>query len=200
MWLIKKAPGITEKNWYVTGETVWYNKDFSQTKVINTLDLNNSENYFGGYITALLLIAACPEEEKTTVYTANLNVIKYKKGDATSSTMTFSANPETACLILNKIYKAMYIDCFHKCAPWNTIYQDLNKEDDAEDLSFDAFQNSLTDINNNGCWIYFSKAAFFDTSTDIGYNKENFSELWEITKQHQKELILFLNPVKEGEE
>lgn len=200
MWLIKKAPGITEKNWYVTGETVWYNKDFSQTKVINTLDLNNSENYFGGYITALLLIAACPEEEKTTVYTANLNVIKYKKGDATSSTMTFSANPETACLILNKIYKAMYIDCFHKCAPWNTIYQDLNKEDDAEALSFDAFQNSLTDINNNGCWTYFSKAAFFDTSTDIGYNEENFSELWEITKQHQKELILFLNPVKEGEE
>ena len=198
MWLIKKAPNITDKNWYVTGETVWFNKDFAQTKIIQTLDLNNSENYFGGYITALLLIADRPEEENASVYTANLNVIKYKDGAASSTTMSFSASPEKARLVLNKIYRAMYIEAFHRCAPWNTIYNDMNKEPDEEPLSFEGFQNSLT--GDNGCWSYFSKADFFDPATDVGYNEESFDELWETTKQHQKELILFLNPVKEGEE
>lgn len=198
MWLIKKAPDITDKNWYVTGETVWFNKDFAQTKIIQTLDLNNSENYFGGYITALLLIADRPEEENTSVYTANLNVIKYKDGAASSTTMSFSASPEKARLVLNKIYRAIYIEAFHRCAPWNTIYNDMNKEPDEEPLSFEGFQNSLT--GDNGCWSYFSKADFFDPATDVGYNEESFDELWETTKQHQKELILFLNPVKEGEE
>lgn len=198
MWLIKKAPNITDKNWYVTGETVWFNKDFAQTKIIQTLDLNNSENYFGGYITALLLIADRPKEENASVYTANLNVIKYKDGAASSTTMSFSASPEKARLVLNKIYRAMYIEAFHRCAPWNTIYNDMNKEPDEEPLSFEGFQNSLT--GDNGCWSYFSKADFFDPATDVGYNEESFDELWETTKQHQKELILFLNPVKEGEE
>ena len=200
MWLIKKAPGITDKNWYVTGETVWYNEDFVQTKIIQTLDLNNSENYFGGYITALLLIADRPEEERATVYTANLNVIKYKDSAPIPSTVSFSASPEEARLVLNKIYRSIYIEAFHVCAPWNTIYKDLNRGSDEEPVSFDAFQSSLTDTNNNGCWAYFSKADYFDTTTDVGYDEENFDELWEITKQHQKELILFLNPVKEGEE
>lgn len=198
MWLIKKAPDITDKNWYITGETVWFNKDFAQTKIIQTLDLNNSENYFGGYITALLLIADRPEEENASVYTANLNVIKYKDGAASSTTMSFSASPEKARLVLNKIYRAMYIEAFHRCAPWNTIYNDMNKEPDEEPLSFEGFQNSLT--GDNGCWSYFSKADFFDPATDVGYNEESFDELWETTKQHQKELILFLNPVKEREE
>ena len=200
MWLIKKAPGITEKNWYVTGESSWYNKDYTQTKNIQTLDLNNSENYFGGYITALLLIADRPEDEDSTVYTANLNVIKYKDGAATPTTVSFTANPEKARLVLNKIYRAMYIEAFHICAPWNTIYKDLNKEPDEEALTFKKFQNSLTDTNNNGCWAYFSKADFFNTETDIGYKEESFDEQWEITKQHQKELILFLKPMNEGEE
>ena len=92
----------------------------------------------------------------------------------------------------------MYIEPFLICAPWNTIYNDLNKESDEEELTFEDFQNSLT--GENGCWSYFSKADYFDTSTDIGYDEENFDEQWFITKQHQKELILFLNPVKEGEE
>ncbi len=200
MWLIKKAPGITDKNWYVTGETVWYNEDFIQTKIIQTLDLNNSENYFGDYITALLLIADRPEEEKATVYTANLNVIKYKDGSAIPSTVSFSASPEEARLVLNKIYRAMHMEAFYICAPWNTIYYDLNRKADQEPVSFDDFKTSLTDTNNNGCWSYFSKADYFDTSTDVGYDEENFDEQWFITKQHQKELILFLNPVKKGEE
>ena len=198
MWLIKKVPDITEKNWYVTGECSWYNEDYTKTKIVQTLELNNSENYFGGYITALLLIADRPEDEKTTVYTANLNVIKYKDGVATPTTVSFAASPEKARLVLNKIYRAMYIEAFHICAPWNTIYKDLNKEQDEEALSFADFQKSLTD--NNGCWAYFSKADFFDTETEIGYNEESFDEQWEITKQHQKELILFLNPKDEGEE
>lgn len=198
MWLIKKSPDITEKNWYVTGENSWYNKDYTHTKIIHTLDLNNSENYFGGYITALLLIADRPEDEDSTVYTANLNVIKYKDGTATPTTVSFTASPEKARLVLNKIYRAIYIEHFYICAPWNTIYKDLNKGPDEETLTFEAFQNSLTD--DNGCWTYFSKADFFDTSADIGYDKDNFNEQWYLTQQHQKELILFLNPENKGEE
>ena len=190
MLLIKQLPGITPKDWFISGELAWYNKDFNQTKIINTLELSNSENVLTGYITSLLLLAAQPESD-TSEYSITLNAAVLSEGQAKIKHQKYKATPEFARAILNKIYNAMFISRFNKSAPAKLVQNDFKKNDD-EQLSFQNFKNKLIDSYNNGEWQYFSKRKLFDLDKDIGYSHEKFAEEWQTAKAHQAELIQYI--------
>ena len=121
--LIRQLEGITPKDWLITGDLAWYNKDFALTKTINTLELSNSANILSGYITSLLLLATQPDED-TGRYSVCMYSVKFDKKSraaSVSSAQKYSARPEEARRILNKIYNAMFISQFHKCAPLSYI-------------------------------------------------------------------------------
>ena len=190
MLLIKQLPGITPKDWFISGELAWYNKDFNQTKIINTLELSNSENVLTGYITSLLLLASQPESD-TSEYSITLNAAVLSEGQAKIKHQKYKATPEFARAILNKIYNAMFISRFNKSAPAKLVQNDFKKNDD-EQLSFQNFKNKLIDSYNNGEWQYFSKRKLFDLDKDIGYSHEKFAEEWQTAKAHQAELIQYI--------
>ncbi len=194
MLLIKQIPGITPKDWFITGELAWYNKDFVETKAITTLELSNSEDVLTGYITSLLLLASLPEDDKeeysVTLYAGFLK----DKNAGVKPEQSYKASPELARTILNKIYNAMFISQFQKCAPVKLIYDDLAKQKDAEPLTFKAFANDLTSDYGKANWKYFSKRKLFDPETDLGYNDVNFDQEWESAKNQMADLLLYINP------
>ena len=193
MFLIKQIPEITPKDWFITGELAWYNKDFLETKKITTLELSNSEDVLTGYITSLLLLASLPEVDKEE-YSVFLYAGFLKDNKAyVKKENEYKATPAEAHLILNKIYNAMFISQFHKCAPEKLVYTDLVTPKDDKPLTFKAFTNELTSDYGKGKWQYFPKRKLFDPETDLGYDDYNFDEEWEIAKNQMADLILYIS-------
>ncbi len=190
MLLVKQIPDITPKDWIISGELAWYNKDFEQTKKMSTLELSNSENALTGYITSLILLAAQPESD-TSLYSISLNVFGFKEGAVTYKFNSYSATPDLARTLLNKIYNAMFITRFKRSAPVKTVLDDFKNNIDSQ-LSFQDFKNKLLTSYGNGEWQYFSKRKLFDLDKDIGYTHENFAEEWQDSKAHQAELIQYI--------
>ncbi len=192
MQLIKQLPGITPKDWYVTGERAWYNKNFTELKTITTLELSNTKNVLTGYLTSLLLLASLPEEDKD-IYNVALFAGVLKDGKATAALIhDFSASPELARTILNKIYNSMFISHFKKCAPEAIVHDDIVKPKADKPLTFQTFKHNLSDDYGNGAWQYFSKRKLFDPDIDLGYDDDNFEEEWKAAKIHQADLILYI--------
>ncbi len=193
--LIKQLPGITPKDWLISGELAWYNKDYATTKNINTLELSNSANILSGYITSLLLLASQAEEDKS-LYSVSLYSVGFDKKTNTAfinSSKEYKASPEYARIVLNKIYNAMFISQFHKCAPVSLIDFDVNQiKSKKAPLNFFQFKSKLLGDYASNEWAYFSKKSLFDLDTDIGYSAKSFDEEWAAAKAHQIELIRFL--------
>lgn len=194
MLLIKQIPEITPKDWFITGELAWYNKDFVETKAITTLELSNSEDVLTGYITSLLLLASLPEDDKeeyeVSLYYGSLDKDNRPHVD---SKKKYKSTGETARTILNKIYNAMFISQFQKCAPENLVYTDLVTSKDDKPLTFKAFTNELTSDYGKTNWKYFSKRKLFDPETDLSYNDVNFDQEWESAKNQMADLILYIS-------
>lgn len=189
---IKPISGITPKDWFVTGELAWYNKNFTEQKTITTLELSNTKNVLTGYLSSLLLLASQPEEDKN-LYKIFLFAGVLKDGNASVNLIhDFSATPELARTILNKIYNSMFISLFKKCTPEEIVYKDIVTPKSDSPLSFLSFKKSLTDDYGNGAWQYFSKRKLFDPDLDLGYNDDNFEEEWNVAKNHQADLILYI--------
>ena len=190
MLLIKQLPGITPKDWTISGELAWYNKDFTETKNIYTLELSNYENVLTGYLTSLILLASQPETD-SSLYSISLNVVGLNEGKPSLKSHKYSATPELARTVLNKIYNAMFISHFEKSAPIKLVQNDFKNNID-DQLSFQVFKNKLITSYGNGEWQYFSKRKLFDLDKDIGYTYENFKEEWQASKAHQAELIQYI--------
>lgn len=190
MLLIKQLPGITPKDWFISGELAWYNQDFNQTKSLNTLELSNSENVLTGYITSLLLLASQPESD-TSEYSIFLNAAVLEKEQVKIKYQKYKATPQFARTILNKIYNAMFISRFTKSAPAKLVKDDFKKNID-DQMSFQDLKKNLNDTFGNSEWQYFSKRKLFDLDKDIGYTPENFAEEWQASKAHQAELIQYI--------
>ena len=192
MQLIKQLPGITPKDWFATGERAWYNKNFTELKTITTLELSNTKNVLTGYLTSLLLLASLPEEDKD-IYNVALFAGVLKDGKATAALIhDFSASPELARTILNKIYNSMFISHFKQCAPEAIVHDDIVKPKADKPLTFQTFKHNLSDDYGNGAWQYFSKRKLFDPDFDLGYDDDNFEEEWKVAKIHQADLILYI--------
>ena len=190
MLLIKQLPGITPKDWTISGELAWYNKNFTETKNIYTLELSNYENVLTGYLTSLILLASQPETD-SSLYSISLNVVGLNEGKPSLKSHKYSATPELARTVLNKIYNAMFISHFEKSAPIKLVQNDFKNNID-DQLSFQVFKNKLITSYGNGEWQYFSKRKLFDLDKDIGYTYENFKEEWQASKAHQAELIQYI--------
>ncbi len=189
---IKQISGITPKDWFVTGELAWYNKNFTELKTITTLELSNTKNVLTGYLSSLLLLASQPEEDKT-LYKIFLFAGVLNNGKASANLIhDFTATPELARTILNKIYNSMFISQFNKCSPEEIVYKDIVTPKSDNPLSFLSFKKSLTDDYGNGAWQYFSKRKLFDPDLDLGYDDNNFEEEWKAAKNHQADLILYI--------
>ncbi len=192
MELIKQLPGITPKDWFATGELAWYNRNFKELKTITTLELSNTKNVLTGYLTSLLLLASLPEEDKD-IYNVALFAGVLKDGKATAALIhDFTANPELARTILNKIYNSMFISHFKQCAPEAIVHDDIVKPKADKPLTFQTFKHNLSDDYGNGAWQYFSKRKLFDPDIDLGYDDDNFEEEWKAAKIHQADLILYI--------
>jgi len=196
MWHIKKLEGLTPKDWYVSGSCAWYNKNYEESGCIQTLEINNGKNCLTGYITALLLLTAVKDQEKN--FSIKLNVVPSKSDSREVTQKSFTVKAGEALILLNKLYRSIFIEGYKLCSPLKLIEAELEKGEDEEPISFAVFQNSLT--GQYGCWANFSKADFFDSETDLGYSSDNFAEKWQEAIAHQQELILFLKQKKEGEE
>ena len=191
-----------KKDWFISGEYAWYNKDYADTKVINTLELSNSKDILKGYITSLVLLASQPEEDKNE-YTVSLYAAGIGNNNAFVSTpKSYKATPDEARGILNDIYKEMFIVQYHKCVPLSFIQTDLDNIKKGEQaINFLKFKNDLcgNPFKSNE-WTYFSKKNLFDVNTDLGYSDSNFDDNWKDAKEHQIKLIKFLaeaeQPVK----
>lgn len=196
MLLIKHIPGITPKDWFITGELAWYNKNYKEEKCIVTLELSNSEDILTGYISSLLILASLPEDDKEE-YSVILYAGFLKDNKAyVKQEQTYKARPDLARTILNKIYNAMFISQFQKCAPENLVYTDLVTPTDDKPLTFKAFTNVLTSDYGNNPWQYFSKRKLFEPETDLGYNDVNFDQEWESAKNQMADLILYISQHK----
>lgn len=189
---INSIPDITPKDWFVSGELAWYNKNYVSIKTLNTLELSNSDNVLTGYITSLLLLASLPEED-TSEYSVTLFAGVLEDGKARiSSNHNFKANPDIARTILNKIYNAMFISQFKKCAPAKLVYEDVVTSKSDKPLTFKDFKYKLSDDYGNGEWQFFSKRKLFDPDKDLEYDEDNFEAEWDQAKNHQAELILYI--------
>ena len=193
MLQVKQLPGITSKDWFISGELSWYNKNFTEVKNIVTLELSNSEDVLTGYITSLMLLASLPEDYKdeysVSLYAGFLDDNKaYVKEEK-----NYKATAAQARLILNKIYKAMFISQFQKCAPEALVYADLVSPKDGKPITFKEFVNELTKDYGKGKWQYFSKRKLFEPETDLGYDDDNFDQEWKAAKNQMAELILYIS-------
>ena len=190
--IIKHISGITPKDWFIYGEYAWFNKDYESTKTLSTLEISNSSNYLTGYITSLILLSCLPEEDNSeysvSLYAAGIN----RDGKVfISSEKSYSTSPAEARIILNKIYKAMFITQFHKSAPLSLVQTDINNVNEGNrPLTFPKFKTEL--LTRASEWTYFSKHNLFNLDTDLGYSAENFDSEWDAAKKHQIELIRFL--------
>ena len=114
---------------------------------------------------------------------------------------SYKAKPDQARLILNKIYNAMFVSQFQKCAPESLVYDDLCNLKAKESLNFKTFINKLSNEYGNGPWQYFSKRKLFEPETDLGYDEDTFDEEWKAAKNQMAELILYIGQhVKAGVE
>ena len=186
---IKQIPDITPKDWYISGDLAWYNSDYSSSKKITTLELTNSEKPIIGYITSLILIASQPDEVKTE-FQVELNVGLIKEDKQEIIRFGYSVSPELARIILNEIYRAMFITEFHKSIPVKTFLDELENDDPDKALNFSKFKDKLTS-SFNGEWQFFSKRKLFDIDKDIGYTEETFKTEWKKSMAHQDKIILY---------
>ena len=195
---IKHISGTTPKDWFVSGELAWYNKDFAETKQITTLELSTYETVLNGYLTSLILLASLPEED-TESYSITLNDVFFNYSNLTASVIsyTYETTAEEARNILNRIYNSMYISQFHKCSPLSMVQNFIANSESAEETpySFSDFKTDLQNDNKTKEWTYFSKKDFFDVDNDLGYTDENFIEEWNSTVSHQKSLMKFLENI-----
>lgn len=194
MLQVKQLPGITSKDWFISGELAWYNKSYTEVKNIVTLELSNSEDVLTGYITSLMLLASLPEDDKDE-YSVSLFFGSLDKDNKphVNSEKSFKATGDIARLILNKIYKAMFISQFQKCAPEALVYTDLVSPKDGKPITFKEFVNELTKDYGKGKWQYFSKRKLFEPETDLGYDDDNFDQEWTAAKNQMAELILYIS-------
>lgn len=195
---IKHISGTTPKDWFVSGELAWYNKDFAETKQITTLELSTYETVLSGYLTSLILLASLPEED-TENYSITLNDVFFNYSNLAASIIsyTYETTAEEARNILNRIYNSMYISQFHKCAPLSMVQNFIANSEYTEETPY-LFFNFKTDLQNDNKtkeWTYFSKKDFFDVDNDLGYTDENFIEEWNSTVLHQKSLMKFLENI-----
>lgn len=193
MLQVKQLPGITPKDWFIRGELAWYNKNYTEVKSIVTLELSNSEDVLTGYITSLMLLASLPENDKDE-YSVSLyaGFLKDNKANVKLEN-TYKASGDIARLILNKIYKAMFISQFKKCAPEALVYNDLVTPKDDKPITFKDFVNELTNDYGKGQWQFFSKRKLFDPEQDLGYDDDNFDQEWTAAKNQMAELILYIS-------
>ncbi len=201
MLQIRQIADITPKDWFISGELAWYNKNFEEVKCLVTLELSNSEDVLTGYITSLLLLASLPEDNKEE-YAVSLYAGFLKDNKAyVKQEQSYKAKPDQARLILNKIYNVMFVSQFQKCAPESLVYDDLCNLKAKESLTFKTFINKLSNEYGNGPWQYFSKRKLFEPETDLGYDEDTFDEEWKAAKNQMAELILYIGQhVKAGVE
>ena len=190
---IPQLSGITPKDWYISGELAWYDKNYTDTKIINTLELSGSNNVISGYITSLLLLAAQPDNDKN-VYDINLHVLVFTQDTASiPEPENFKATPADARSILNEIYKAMFIDQYKKSVPLSLIQEEFKGVYKKQFIfSFNQFKDKLQSDYGHTEWTYFSKKKLFDLDSDLGYTDETFDAKWSKAKKHQKQLIKYL--------
>lgn len=194
MLLIKQIPGITSKDWYISGELAWYNGNYKEEKCIVTLELSNSEDVLTGYISSLLLLASLSEDDKDE-YSVSLyaGFLDNNNKAFVKLEETYKASAAQARIILNKIYNAMFISQFQKCAPEKLVYEELVSPKNDKPLTFKEFVNQLTSDYGKGNWKYFSKRKLFDPEQDLGYDDDNFDEEWSAAKNQMAELILYIS-------
>lgn len=199
MQQIKAIEGITTKDWFISGELAWYNKDYIETQKINTLELSNSKSILNGYITTLLLLAGLPEDDKrefeVSLYYGALDSNNHNK-PIVKSERHYKATGSLARTVLNEIYEAMFISQFHRCAPETLVYKDLVEPSDKSPVTFKSFMNDLTSDFGQGAWQYFSKKKLFEPESDLGYDDGNFDDEWKAVKNKMAELILYISQNK----
>lgn len=192
--LMRQEIGGKEKEWILSGSLAWFNADFLETKKIVTLELNNSNNCLGGYISALALLASL-EPGGQDKYEVCMNVVKCKDGAGIveEPKILGGVTRERALRLLQKIYEAMYVERYKKCVPYKLL---CDKKFNPTKLS--QLYDKL--LGYNGLWQYFSKAVLFDIWTDIGFTEDGFEFEWKEAAEHQVRLMEFLlNDGESGE-
>ena len=190
-----KGNDINPKDWLMSGELAWYNKDYSEKKEIITFELTSYKTVLTGYITSLLLLASLPPED-TEQYTITMydDTFDYYHTSANISSYTYNATAEEARKLLNEIYNSMYISKFHDCIPLSLLTADIEASltEDYEPYQFTVFKSDLQNDNISKEWAYFSKKDYFDVDRDLGYTEDNFETKWPAAKIHQMTLMKFL--------
>ena len=204
---IKHIPGITKKDFFVSGKYSWYNKDFNSRKKIYAIEFSKYSGILMAYVTSLLLLESIfnsNADEGTSTY----DVVLYTAGFNDKGSFfikaeeDFQLTPKEAHSILNKIYKAMFDPPMEtlpqKCIPMSLIKEDIaRKKKDEALIDFSEFKTKLMYDQNNE-WKYFSKKDFFNLDTDIGYSEAMFNIQWAEAKANQIDLIKFLAVTEEN--
>ncbi len=190
-----KGNDINPKDWLMSGELAWYNKDYSEKKEIITFELTSYKTVLTGYITSLLLLASLPPED-TEQYTITMydDNFDYYHTSANIFSYTYNATAEEARKLLNEIYNSMYISKFHDCIPLSLLTADIEASltENYEPYQFTVFKSDLQNDNISKEWAYFSKKDYFDVDRDLGYTEDNFATKWPAAKIHQMTLMKFL--------
>ena len=187
--LIKQEIDGEEKEWNLTGSLVWYIFEESSTE-ITTLEINKGGNCLGGYVTALAMLASLKDAQNIDIkYSVKMNVITMQSAKNPIETKDAKITPKEAYALLQNIYYAMFVENYHICAPFSLVKDNI-KTDDGK--GFAEFKNKLDNGFSNSAWQYFAKKDMFDMDKDIGYSADNFTEEWAKAREHQKNLIVFL--------
>lgn len=183
--LIRKQEPFTSNDWYLNGELAWHIID---GRSIYFVELNNQDNCLSGYVSALALLADLPESENKVQYDISLYVISSKEDEDPPEAKSFSATPEVARFILNKLYNKMFTAHCCKCVPYGILKDDPKKTTTLSGLTYE-----LEKDHGKTSWKYFNKADLFDKNEHIGYSTKNFANEWPIACECQMSDILFLH-------
>lgn len=191
--LIKQEIFGKEKEWLLSGQLAWHNKNFKATKKIVTFELNNSNNCLGGYISALALLASLPQDDDDE-YEITMYVVSCKDGNSSLEEQSLPRGVSRlwAQEMLRKIYWAMYVERQTACVPYSLVIDEKFHPTSLSDL-----EDKL--LGEYGAWKYFSKKDLFNVWTDIGYTNDGFEGQWKEAVNRQIELMEFIQLSDEEE-
>ena len=181
-----------KKEWYLSGEFTWHNENFTDTKIFQSIEFNNSDSCLNGYLSALACIAALPEEDKSN-YMVELYVIA-KKDSAPPEPQVCLLNRNQAIELLKNLYSNMFIEKYSQCIPYALIRKTLKQKKSvrgSKEFTFYDFSSSIKD-SEYGVWSYFQKAKLFSIEKDLKYTSDNFQTKWAQAMEKQLNLMPFL--------
>ena len=141
---------------------------------IHIIDLASSKiksySYMNSYILALLYKVNCSDS-----YRVFIDLI----GEEDYKSIIINLSCEQAYIILNNIYKKIFVENYHKVLPIELF---------KEELDYQSYISKFEDEYGNP-WAFFSAKNLFDIKEISGFTKDRFEDKWEEEKNKQLELF-----------